>query len=117
VSDQFWGTIKHLGKTYAIVGPEGSVEAARKALGSIVAVEPRADAAPLPVAPLDASGGKPTAAPAVAGGADAAPRDIGAETFTRAAKGRFAEPKPGAEDKPASGMSKWGMVRAPKQEA
>jgi hypothetical protein len=125
MSDQFWGTIKHLGKTFAVVGPEGAVERARKALGSVVAIEPNAAAAPLPVAPL---------APVAAGVADAtkpadAPpsampdKDVGKEAFDRASSGRFGtfndkepdDPKEKRKFGAKRDATKWAMVRAPQQ--
>lgn len=104
---KFWGVIKDGSKTYAVVGPDGSVDAARKALGTVAAIEQKCDTAPLPLAPLQ---GEP-ATKAGAQNEEHKPEDVDAGgQSVDAARGLLKKDKV-AGDK--NNASRWMTVRAP----
>ena len=105
--NMFWGVIKDGSKTYAVVGPSGAVEMARKALGTVANVEQKNDIAPLPIAPLQ---GEP-AAKAGTQNEEHKPEDVDAGgQSVDAARGLLKKDKV-AGDK--NNASRWMTVRAP----
>jgi hypothetical protein len=106
---KFWGTIRADNKVYAIVGEDGAVEAAKKALGTVSAVMPSAAAAPLPLAPLI---GEPEAPkPASSTPAPVAKADDGGPALKELTKETYAAAR--GSDSKAPPHAKWAMVRAP----
>jgi hypothetical protein len=119
--DMFWGVIRDGSKTFAVVGPPGSQDAARRALGTVAQIEQRCDTAPLQLAPL--IGGPPPKAEEKPADKPATPdaaqlqkadkpesNDLGPDTVDAARN--FARRVPISGSK--TNESKWAMVRAPK---